>query len=185
MKKTLSALIGITIIMLFIAAECALAFRCGGGRGVGGYGCWGSGWNRFSFEGIPNLTAEQSQKLAQLQKAHIEETSALRTALAVKALELDQFLAQPRAQKDEALKLQKEISALRAQLEQQCLTRHIELGTILTDEQRTQLPYGPGTRGRGPSGWMREPGLPPGQGYGPGGPGLYRGGWGGCGPCCW
>ena len=184
MKRIRYSFIGITLITFFLSAGSATAFRCGAGGGMGGCGWCGSGPNSLSLYDVPNLTAEQSEKLAQFQKAHIEETSALRTELAIKQIELNQLLAQPQPQKDPALQLQKEISNLRSQLQQKCLSRHLEMGSILTEEQRAQLPNGPGPRANASSGWMRGNGPPCGQGFGPRGPGGFRGQGGGCGSCC-
>ena len=143
MKRIRSTFIGITLITFFLSAGSAMAFRCGAGGGMGGCGWCGSGPNSLSLYEVPDLTAEQSEKLAQFQKAHIEETSGLRTELAIKQIGLNQLLAQPQPQKDPALQLQKEISTLRSQLQQKCLSRHLEMGSILTEEQRAQLSYGP------------------------------------------
>ena len=184
MKTIRCTFIGITLITFFLSAVSAMAFRCGAGGGMGGCGWCGSGPNSLSLYEVPNLTAEQSEKLAQFQKAHIEETSALRTELAVKKIELNQLLAKPQPLKDPALQLQKEISNLKSQLQQKCLSRHLEMRSILTEEQRTQLPYGPGPRLNASSGWMRGNGAPRGQGCGPGSPGGFRSQGGGCGSCC-
>jgi Spy/CpxP family protein refolding chaperone len=184
MKTIICTFIGITLITFFLSAVSAMAFRCGAGGGMGGCGWCGSGPNSLSLYEVPNLTAEQSEKLAQFQKAHIEETSALRTELAVKKIELNQLLAKPQPLKDPALQLQKEISNLKSQLQQKCLSRQIEMRSILTDEQRTQLAYGPGPRSNASSGWMRGNGAPRGQGCGPGSPGGFRSQGGGCGSCC-
>jgi len=137
MKTIRCTFIGITLITFFLSAVSAMAFRCGAGGGMGGCGWCGSGPNSLSLYEVPNLTAEQSEKLAQFQKTHIEETSALRTELAVKKIELNQLLAKPQPLKDPALQLQKEISNLKSQLQQKCLSRHLEMRSILTDEQRT------------------------------------------------
>lgn len=185
MKRIRYTFIGITLITFFLSASSAMAFRGGAGGGMGGCGWCGSGPNSLSFYGVPNLTAEQSEKLAHFQKAHIEETSALRTELSIKRIELNQLLAQPQPQKDEALQLQKEISTLQSQLQQKCLTRQIEMGSILTDEQRARFPYGPGPRAKASFGWMKGNGHSPGQGFVPGSPRGFGGNRGGCGPCCW
>ena len=181
MKRIRCTFIGITLITFFLSAASAMAFRCGAGGGMGGCGWCGSGPNSLSFYEVPNLTAEQSEKLAHYQKAHIEETSPLKTELAVKKIELNQLLAQPQPPKDPALQLQKEISNLKSQLQQKCLSRHLEMRSILTEEQRAQLPYGPGPRSNTSSGLMKGNGPPRGQGFGPRG---FRGQGGGCGSCC-
>lgn len=185
MKRIRCAFIGITLITFFLSAVSAMAFRCGAGGGIRGCGWCGSGPNSLSLYVIPNLTAEQSEKLAYYQKAHIEETAALRTELAIKHIELNQLLAQPQPQKDPVLQLQKEISTLTSQLQQKCLSRRLEMGSILTEEQVAQLPYGPGPRANASLGWMKGNGPPRGQGFGPGSPGGFRGQRGGCGSCCW
>ena len=182
MKRSRCSFIGITLITFFLSAGSAMAFRCGAGGGMGGCGWCGSGPNSLSLYEVPNLTAEQSEKLAQFQKAHIEETAALRTEIAIKQIELNQLLAQPQPQKDPALQLQKEISNLSSQLQQKCLSRHLEMGSILTEEQSAQLRNGPGPRANTSPGWMRGDGPPRGQGFGPG---RFRGRGGGCGSCCW
>ena len=184
MKRIRCTFIGITLITFFLSAASAMAFRCSAGGGMGGCGWCGNGPNSLSLYEVPNLTAEQSEKLAHYQKAHIEETSALRTDLAVKKIELNQLLAQPQPQKDPALQLQKEISNLKSQLQQKCLSRHLEMGSILTEEQRAQLPYGPGSCANASLGWMKGNGPPRGQGFGPGSPGGFRGQGRGCGSCC-
>jgi len=185
MKKIKCMFIGITLITFFLSAGSAMAFRCGAGGGMGGCGWCGSGPNSLSFNEVPNLTAEQSEKLAQLQKAHIEKTSSLRTELAVKKIELNQLLAQPQPQKDPALQLQKEISTLASQLQQQCLSKHIEMRSILTDEQSAQLPSGTGPRATASAGWMKRNGPHSCQGCGPGSPRGFRGQRDGYGSCCW
>ncbi len=91
MKKIGLVLAGTAVVVLLFSASHAMAFRYGCGRGMGGWG--GCGWcgmgpNAFSPSWIPNLTQEQSGKLADLQKKHIEETSQLRTSLAVKGSRL-------------------------------------------------------------------------------------------------
>jgi Spy/CpxP family protein refolding chaperone len=185
MKKNRCALLGITLITFFLSGTSAMALRCGAGGGMGGYGCCGSGPNNRLLYQVSNLTAEQSEKMAQLQKAQIEKTAALRTELAIKEIELNQLLSQPQPQKDLALQLQKEISTLASQLQQHCLAKQIEMRSILTDEQRAQLPCGPGPCANASSGWMQGNGPPPFQGFGPGSPRGFRGQRGGRGPCCW
>jgi len=98
MKKIGLVLAGTAVVILLLSASHAMAFRYGCGRAMGGWG--GCGWcgmgpNAFSPSWLSNLSQEQSGKLADLQKKHIEETSQLRTALAVKGIEIDQLFDQP------------------------------------------------------------------------------------------
>jgi hypothetical protein len=148
---------------------------------MGGCGNCGWGLNSFLSPWVENLTPEQSDKLANLQKKHIQETATLRTDLALKRIERDQLIAQPQPSRDEILSKQREITDLQAQLQQKTLTRELELRTILTSEQLNQLNYGYGSNPNLLPGWGAGP--PPGQGFGPG-----RGrGWmkprGRCGSC--
>lgn len=185
MKKIGLVLAGTACLILLMTASIAVAQRYGCGRGMGGWG--GCGWcemgpNTFSPFGLPNLTQEQSGKLTNLQKKHIEETSQFRTALAVKGIEMDQLLDQLQPNTDEVLAKQKELSSLQAQLQEKCLRRQMEMRSLLSDEQRSELlnrfdrdddQFGPGMGG-GP---RQGKGFGRGKGYG--------GGRGGCGGPCW
>ncbi len=181
MKRITFMLLGLFLVSSLFGATDALAWCCGGGEGMGGCGCFGCGTNPFPFSSVENLTPEQSDKLATLQKNHIQETATLRTDLTLKRIERDQLLAQPQPNRDDILAKQREITDLQAQLQQKALTRELELRTILTSEQLNQLNYGYGSNTNFLPGWGAGP--PPGQGFGPG-----RGrGWmkprGRCGSC--
>jgi Spy/CpxP family protein refolding chaperone len=140
------------------------------------------GPNAFNPSWLPNLTQEQFGILADLQKKHIEETSQLRTSLAVKGIERDQLLNQSQPNTEAVLAKRKEMSGLRSQLQEKCLRRQVEMRSLLTDEQRAELmnrfdrddQFGPGWMGGGPL-----QGKGPGRGRGCGGGGC------GYGPCWW
>src|SRR5512139_2175938 len=126
MKKIGFVLAGTACLIFLMTASSAVAHRYGCGRGMGGWG--GCGWcgmgpNALSPLGLPNLTQEQSGKLADLQKKHIEETSQLRTSLTVKEIELDQLLDHPQPNVEEVLSKQKEMNGLQLQLQEKCLRR--------------------------------------------------------------
>ena len=165
MKRITFLLLGLFLISPLFFATGALAGCCGGGRGMGGCGCFGWGPNGFVSSAVENLTPDQSDKLATLQKNHIQETATLRTDLAVKRIERDQLLAQPQPNRDEILSKQREITDLQAQMQQKALTRELELRTILTPEQLNQLNYGYGSNANLLPGRYTDP--PPGQGFGP------------------
>ena len=185
MKKIGLVLAGTAVVILLLSASHAMAFRYGCGRAMGGWG--GCGWcgmgpNSFNPSWLSNLSQEQSGKLADLQKKHIEETSQLRTALAVKGIEIDQLFDQPQPNTEAVLAKQKELNGLQAQIQEKCLRRHMEMRSLLTDEQRSELlnrfdrdddQFGPGMGG-GP---RQGKGFGRGKGYG--------GGRGGCGGPCW
>lgn len=166
MKKFTLMLLGIFLICSFFEVTSALAGCCGAGRGMGGCGCGGWGLNSLVSSSVENLTPEQLEKLATLQKNHIQETATLRTDLAVKRIERDQLLSQPQPRRDEILAKQREITDLQSQLQQKALTRELEIRTFLTDEQLTQLNYGYGPNGNFST--VRSAGPSPGQAFGPG-----------------
>ena len=175
--------LGIALVGFFLFANSAMAWRCGVGRGMGGYG-WGCGMGKgicWSY-GFPNLTAEQSAKLADLQKKHIEETSNLRSELAVKRIEFNQLIAQPQPNSEEVMAKQKELTNLQSQLQQKCLRNQLEMRKILTEEQLSQLQYGYDLDDNFLPGQMRGYGPPQGQGFGPGRGRAWdkRGGYGRC-----
>lgn len=184
MRKCTFTFMGIVLISFMLITSIALAWNCGVGRGWGGGGWCGCGPDNLSFSGVPNLTAEQSEKLATLQKKHIEETSALRTNRATKNIELDQLLAQPKLKTEEILLKQKELSNLQSQLQQKCLSKQLEMRHILTEEQLSQLQYGFGTNENLLPGQMGSYVPPQGQGFGPG-RGRTWGHRGGCRKRCW
>jgi hypothetical protein len=114
MKKFTFIVMGIILITSLLFTDTALAWNCGVGRGWGEGGWCGCGPDNLSFSWVPNLTVEQSDKIANLQKTHIEEASALRTERAIKNIELDQLLAQPHPKPEELLLKQKELSNLQS-----------------------------------------------------------------------
>jgi len=139
MKKIGFVLTGTACLILLMTASSAVAQRYGCGRAMGGCGWCGMGPNAFNSFWLPNLTQEQSGKLADLQKKHIEETSQLRTTLAVKGIEIDQMLDQSQPNTEAVLAKQKEVSSLQSQLQEKCLRRQMEMRSLLTDEQRAAL----------------------------------------------
>jgi Spy/CpxP family protein refolding chaperone len=164
-----------------------MAWRGGagmGGRGMGGCGMGigmgpGSCWT-LSF---PDLTAEQSAKLTDLQKSFIEGTTKLRSEVAVKRIELDQLLAQPQPKTEEVMATQKELLNLQSQLQQKCLSNQLEIRKIVPEEQLSQFSnrWGPGSytspggkRGYGPT---QERGFGPGRGGARDNRGGRRQGW--------
>ena len=141
MKKITLMLLGLLVISSLFLVTSVPAVCCGAGRGMGGCGCSAWGTNRLVSSPVQNLTPEQAENVATLQKNHIKETSKIRTDLAVKRIEREQLLSQPQPNRDEVLAKQREITDLQAQLQQKALARELELRTILTDEQLTQLNY--------------------------------------------
>ena len=168
MKKTTFIFLGIALISAFLLASSAIAQGYGMGRGMGGRGC-GMGPGTCWLFDVPNLTEEQSAKMTDLQKGFIKETSKLRSELAVKSIELNQLLTKTRPTVEEVMSKQKELTQLQSELKQKCLSNQLEMRTILTDEQLSQIPYRSGSPSPNYSqGQMSGYGPPQGLGYGPG-----------------
>ena len=168
MKKTTFIFLGIALISAFLLASSAIAQGYGMGRGMGGRG-FGMGPGTCWLFDLPNLTEDQSAKMTDLQKGFIKETSKLRSELAVKRIELNQLLAKTRPTVEEVTAKQKEFTQLQSEIQQKCLSNQLEMRTILTDEQLSQIPYRSGSPSPNYSqGQMRGYGPPQGLGYGPG-----------------
>ena len=183
MKKIIVTFVGMALICFFFLTSSAMAWRGGMGRGMGGCG-WGWGPGSCMLFSLPNLTEDQSLKMADIQKNFIKENSKLKSDLAVKRIELNQLLAQPQTKTDEVMAKQKELSNLQSQLQQQCLRNQLEMRKILTDEQLSQLPYGLGSDANYFPGLMRGYVPLQGQGFSPGRGGAWGNRWGRR-PCWW
>ncbi len=128
-----------------------------------------------------NLGQEQKGKLYDLRAKHLKETGSLRNELRVKWLELRALWAAPNPDRDKIQAKQKEINALRDQLQAKATDFRLEARKVLTPEQAAQLEtYGPGMGFRGKGRHYRMGGLGPcggfgqgpGRGFGSGGPGI-------------
>jgi Spy/CpxP family protein refolding chaperone len=164
MKKMIVA-----VMMVSLLATAGLAMAQGWGRGAGmGYGpdygprgAWGPGLN---------LTAEQNQKIQAMKESFFKETLPLRNEMQTKRLELKTLWVQTNPDQEKILAKQKEINALRAQLQEKSTKNRLEMRKVLTPEQQAQLgAYGPGFGpGFGPGPGMKG-GFGPGRGMGYGG----------------
>ena len=123
-----------------------------------GYGPPWNGWR--DREGRSTLTPEQRDRLEELDRSFALETEPLRSAVRIKAIELDAVLAAPEPEGEKAKALQKDISELMAKFAEKRLEFHLQ-ARKLGDDDRYR-------RGRGM-----------GSGYAESGKGYRRGG----GPC--
>jgi Spy/CpxP family protein refolding chaperone len=171
MKKTIVAVL---VVAFLVTAGVAMAqgwgrgsgsgpgpgpYGPGSGPGYGPRGAWGPGLN---------LTPEQNQKMQALQESFLNQTLPLRNEMQIKQLELRTLWAQTNSDQAKILAKQKEINALREQLQEKATQNRLEMRKILTPEQQSQLgAYGPGFGpGYGPGYGMR--GGMMGGGFGPG-----------------
>jgi Spy/CpxP family protein refolding chaperone len=172
MKKMI---VGLMVVALLAAAGVAMAQGWGRGMGYGygpgpGYGPgYGMGYGpRGSWGPALNLTAEQNQKIQALNESFFKETLPLRNEMQTKHLELRTLWAQTEPDQEKILAKQKEIDALKTQLQEKATKNRLEMRKVLTPEQQAQLgAYGPGF---GPGYGMRGgfgPGPRMGYGYCP------------------
>ncbi|MBL7174467.1 MAG: periplasmic heavy metal sensor [Desulfobacteraceae bacterium] len=160
MKGLITAL-GIVILAGAIALP---AFAHGPDRGKGYYGRghWGGGPGQgWQYDmGHENLTVEQRSQLQKLHQDFYDKTAKLRTEIMSKRAELGILLNTSNPDAEKAKALQKEISELRGQLAQEMINFQLEARKIAPN-----LRLG---RGYGQGGWgyhKRGYGRPMGHGW--------------------
>ena len=139
MKKTI-----FVVIMAAILATTGLATAQGWDKGhemgmgygphSGGLGSAGPGL----WRGL-NLTPEQTEKMQALRKSFFEEALPLRNELMSKKFELKALWVQTNPEEGKILAKQREINALRAQLQEKFTKNRLQMRKILTPEQQAQL----------------------------------------------
>jgi Spy/CpxP family protein refolding chaperone len=173
-----------------LVAMSGLAVAAGPGFGRGNNpDCPGGG----AYDRL-NLTAEQKTKMNELREKTWKDTVNLRNEMQTKRLELRTLWSNPNPDKDKIAAKQKELSALRDQLQSKMTESKLEARKFLTPEQATELSTcGSGMGFGGGHGWGRGRmmgghrggmgGGPCGDGFGPGpgrgfgpGPGAGPGG---------
>ena len=112
-------------------------------------------YDRMAGRGYGSIDNESREKLDQLNRRYYEKTSDLRNGLYEKSDELDALLAGPNPDREKAKGLERELSDLRSQLDQERLDYELEARKI-TPEARSDRGYGRGM-------WVRGSGM----GYGP------------------
>lgn len=162
----------LTLTLMAVVASLLLTsqvFAWGPGSGPGR----GSGYCREAgFEKL-NLTAEQKTKIEALQDANYKATRPVREKIFDKSVELRRLWLQANPDKDKIMAAQKEIRALRDDMQDKLTVMRLEIRKILTPEQNEKLAnthWGRGP-GFGPRGGMRghgEFGPEHGPGHGPG-----------------
>ncbi|MDY6789652.1 MAG: periplasmic heavy metal sensor [Thermodesulfobacteriota bacterium] len=122
------------------------------GQEYGQYGCDGSGYGKYhkgygkrGFRG--NLSEEEIAKLNEERNAFFQATEELRRNIYQKRLELNSELAKKNPDAKKAGALQKELSGLKGQLDQQRLQHRIRMNKISPDLGR--MGPGFGHKGRG------------------------------------
>ena len=150
MKRNTMIMAGIALLVS-VAAVSAFAHGPGWGRGIGYHMM--DFWNRGGSYG--NLTDEQRNDLSKLDRKYFDETADLRNRLWTKESERQAILNSPNPDTDKAKAVQKEISDLRAKLNERGLEYETEARKAAPDAANGY--YGRHMGGYGPM-----------MGYGPG-----------------
>ncbi|MBU1182704.1 MAG: periplasmic heavy metal sensor [Pseudomonadota bacterium] len=142
--KKLTSIVGIALLSALIivpAAVWANGWGMGGGHMMG----WGSGPGNYDQDdrGYNSLNGEQQERFADLDRKFYKETRELREKLWTKSAELNELLSSTNPESGKASKLQKEISDLRAKLDEKGINREIEARKIAPDT-RVGSGYGNG-----------------------------------------
>jgi hypothetical protein len=87
---------------------------------------------------LPNLTPDQTAKIAKLKVEHQKAQIQLQAALKTRQLELRQLKLEKAAQKNLEAKID-EIAKANADLQKSCLAHKIAIAGLLTDEQKRAL----------------------------------------------
>lgn len=132
--KKLTSIVGIALLSALLivpAAVWANGWGMGGGHMMG----WGGGHGYYDQDdrGYTALNSEQQGRFADLDRKFYEETKELREKLWTKSAELNELLSSTNPESGKAGKLQKEISDLRAKLDEKGINREIEARKIAPD----------------------------------------------------
>ena len=145
MKMALGAVVVAVLLAVptFALAQMGMGYGTGMGYGAGpGYGR-GMGYGPGAWGAGLNLSPEQIQKLDTLHANFFKETLPLRNQMTAAHMELRALWAQPNPDQGQIVAKQKQISALREQIEEKATRYRLEARTLLTSEQQAQLgPYG-------------------------------------------
>jgi Spy/CpxP family protein refolding chaperone len=168
-KKVVLTIVG--LVSMAAIATTAMAF--GPGRGPG----YGPG-SRGDFQGPAglNLTAEQQSQFNKLRETQFKEMVPLQTQMAAKRDALRKLWLEPNPDKAKIAAAQKEMNAVRDQMQEKMTTHRLDAAKILTPEQKEKMKSYAGNRGFGPAkgkghdqgAWMGCPG-PGSKGACPGG----------------
>jgi len=168
MKRRLTIL-GIMLLSGLLAAPVivwAHGWGWGGGHMMGNWGR-GPGYYDRDDQGYPSaLTREQAERLSDLDRKFYDATRELRDKLWSQSAELNAALAEPNPDTSKVTALQKEVSDLRAKLDEKRVTYELEARKIAPDARYSGgYGYGGHMRGYGRGGYGMGPAM---MGYGPG-----------------
>ena len=172
---TVKTVMVVTLVLILGTAGSALAYRGWGGgnqsdwgcpgdnsawkRGAGpGQGSWGCPGDEYGRKrggrpgygpGMGDISKEDFEKMTQLREAFFKDTETLRSDLRSKSFELKSELAKENPDLETVKNLQKELSALEAQMDQKRIEHRLEMRKLNPNAgQGYKMGYGPrGGRG--------------------------------------
>ena len=168
MKKVLALLVGAALVA--VVAVPLWAYGPGWGRGQHMMGPWGSapGYSQQYERGFANLTGEQRSQLQQLDRKYYDETATIRDKIWAKSAEINTLLNGPNPDVEKVKALQKELSDLRAMMDEKQLSYELEIRKIIPEAQFGRG-YGRGYYGHHMGGYYPHMGYGwYGRSYGPG-----------------
>jgi zinc resistance-associated protein len=169
--KKLTSIVGITFLSALLIVPVAV-WAHGWGRGSGhmmGYWGGGPGYYDQNDRGYTTLNSEQQERLANLDRKFYDETRALRDKLWSKSAELNALLSETAPDAGKVSKVQKEISELRAKIDEKAVNNEIEARKIAPNTQfNGGYGYGHMMGGYGMGYGRGGYGMGYGMGYGPG-----------------
>jgi Spy/CpxP family protein refolding chaperone len=165
-RKTIITVLAVLAIVFTASAVLAGPGwgRRGGGWGPGSCpgGGYGQGYGQGYSQQAPALSAEQQEKLAELQQKHYGAMNDLRGELFEKRSALDALLNDPEASSEDVDKAVSELNEVRNEM----FEERVKFRKQVADETGVQTPTG--RFGRGGYGQGFCPGAQVGQGYGRG-----------------
>jgi Spy/CpxP family protein refolding chaperone len=132
--KTIFALVGVLGLLTFPILAMAQGWEMGMHQGMG----YGPSWMGRWASGL-NLSNEQVQKLEALHERFLKETISMRNDLALKEVELRTLWLQTNPEEGKILAKEKEINALRAQVQEKATKYFLEGRKVLTPEQQAKV----------------------------------------------
>jgi hypothetical protein len=173
---TVKTVMVVTLVLILSTAGSALAYRgwggCpddgyawkrGGGPGQGGWGYTGDEYDRKRGgrpgygPGMGDVSKEDFEKMTQLREAFFKDTETLRSDLRSKSFELKSEFAKENPDLETAKSLQKELSALKSQMDLKRIENRLEMRKINPNAGKGfKMGYGPrGGRGGNDRGCWR------------------------------
>ena len=145
-------------IMALIAALAVPVYAHGRGGNKGGGAWFGpEGRQAYCVQTMPNLTAEQSATFTELRNERDQKALPIRNEMIAKRAELRNLWLESNPDEAAIKAKQQEINDLRVKLQDTMTEYRLEVGKILTPEQRAQLQFsGPGRDYRG---YAKSPGA--------------------------